>query len=114
MSFDSDETKIRTIIDAVPKPEIIAEVRFRLSEDWAGDPAVKGLMLVRDGKDNDANFNLARPYRDAVEQAIRDARIGYYPFLNLALESEVRELDAEMERDEEKRRRKTRKVPVAV
>ena len=114
MNPNADEQKIHEIIESVPRPEIIAEVRFRLSEDWAGDPAVKGLILVRDGKDNDANFDLARPYRDAVEQAIRDARIGYYPFLNLALESEVRELDAEMKRESEKRERRTKKTPLTV
>lgn len=107
---DADEKKIQEIIDAVPKPEIIAEIRFRLDYDWEGDPAVKGLILVRDSENDSAAFDRARPYRDSIEQSIRDARIGYYPFFNLTLESERRELDAETEREQARSERRKKKV----
>ena len=113
MRFDSDEKKIRAIIDAIPRPDFLTEVRFRFDDDWSGAPSVKAIGLLKERKDVREYWEPIQPFDDAFQTAIRQSGLDYQPYIIYRTESEQREIDGEKEREQEKAARRHRKAVAA-
>ena len=91
---ESVEQKIEAAIESVEKPDFVASVSLRLSEDWSGDPAAMILVLLKDREKPDrAYWDGLIPYDQALVRVVRQS--GFLPYLNFRMEAEQRELDRE-------------------
>lgn len=113
MNPAKDEKKIQEILDGIPRPEFLTEVRFRLDYDGEGDPAVMAMGIVKDREDVREYVTMLRPYDEAFMTAIRQSDLGYWPYINYRTESDQKEADEEEAQEREKRDRKRRKRVVA-
>lgn len=90
----SEQEQIESVLASFDCPPYVTELRYKLDNDWSGDPGVWIWVILRDDIADSADLRkYTRPVTSDLAQAVHNAGIDRWPYVHIRGQSEQAELD---------------------
>ncbi len=89
-----DQEKVEAILASIEMPPYVVDVRLSLGEDHDGDPAATFMVIVEDEVTQAQDLlQYTQPVRRAINQAMYQSDLVYWPLVRFRSRSEQAEFD---------------------